>query len=630
MAPSLLPPDAARRTFLKGAAAAAAAMALPMSISGAFAANPTGRRLHGLSAFGELKYAPDFAHFDYVTPDAPKGGRFHMAVPNWLYNQNPQTFNTLNTFVLSGDAPPRMDMCFDTLMVLALDEPDALYCHAAEWVEISEDRNTARFGLRDGILFHDATPLTADDVAFSLQLIKEKGHPQLSSALVSMTRAAALDARTIEIVYDGQQSGHALLALASIPILSQIYYSANEFTASSLHVPVSSGPYRPSRVESGRFIEYERVPDYWAADLPTRRGLANFDIIRIEFYAERTAEFEAFKKGDIHFRQESTAQVWSTGYDFPAVADARVLKREFPRETRPAMQAWALNQRRAPFDDIRVREAIGLCFDFEWTNDKLFYGLYARSQSAFENSEFKAEGLPDAAEQALIDGLENPLPEGLTGEPRLPPVSDGSGRDRRLLQRAVDLLREAGFAQENGRLSRDGKPIALEILIQASVFERLHAGFIENMRRIGVDARLRLVDSAQYTARTSDYDFDMVMMAVQFTATPTAESFATFLSTRSADIKGTRNLPGMKDPIYDELLERLERVESRDELVTVMRVLDRVLRARLDWIPNWYSANHLVAHWDMFGFVEPKPDYGWPVEQLWWYDQEKGRAIGRT
>jgi microcin C transport system substrate-binding protein len=619
-----------RRQFLTGAAATAAAMSLPISISGAFAANPTGERLHGLSAFGELKYAPNFTHFGYVNPQAPKGGRFHTAVANWLYNQNPQTFNTLNTFVLAGDAPPRMNVCFDTLMVAALDEPDALYCHAAEWVEIAEDRNSVRFGLRDGILFHDATPLRAGDVAFSLQLVKESGHPDLASALTSMVRAEAIDERTVEVVYDGQQSGRAILALASIPILSQIYYSANEFTASSLHVPVSSGPYRPSRVESGRFIEYERVPDYWAADLPTGRGLANFDVIRIEFYAERTAEFEAFKKGDIHFRQESVAQVWSTGYDFPAFADGRVVKQEFPRELRPSMQAWALNQRREPFDDIRVREAISLCFDFEWTNDKLFYGVYARSQSAFENSEFKAEGVPAGAELDLLNSLNSPLPEGVLGEPRLAPLSDGSGRDRKLLQRAVELLREAGFAQQGGRLLRDGRPITLEILIQATVFERLHAGFIQNLRRIGIDASLRLVDSAQYTARTNDYDFDMVMMAVQFSATPTAESFETFVSTRSAGLKGMRNLPGAKDAIYDELLELLERVESREELVTVMRVLDRVLRARLDWIPNWYSANHLVAHWDMFGFVDPKPDYGWPVEQLWWYDQEKAQAIGRT
>ena len=620
-----------RRDFVRGSAAAAALLGLPVSLTGAFAQNPAGRRLHGLSAFGVLKYPADFAHFDYVDPQAPKGGRFHTAISNWLYNQSPLTFNTLNTFVLAGDAPPRMEMCFDALMTAALDEPDSIYCHAAEWVEISKDRNTFRFGMREGVLFHDGTPLTADDAAFSLMLLKEKGHPALSTPLRALAEAKAPDERTLEVTYDGRQSARAILSLATMPILSELYYSANAFDAASLHVPISSGPYRPSRVESGRFIEYERVPDYWAANLPTRRGLANFDVIRIEFYAERTAEFEAFKKGAIHWRQEATAQVWSTGYGFPAITEGKVIKREFPREARPTMQAWALNQRRQPFDDRRVRKAVGLCFDFEWTNDKLFYRLYSRSHSVFENSEFKAEGLPEGAELALLNSLESEVPEEAFGEPRKPPVSDGSGRDRRLLQEAVELLREAGFSQENGVTSRDGEPIRLEMLIQGgAVFERIHAGFVQNLRRIGIDASIRMVDAAQYNARMNDYDFDMVMMAMSFTATPTAESLDEFFSSRSADTPGTYNLAGAKAEVYDELLERLAGVESREELVTVMRVFDRILRARLDWIPNWYSANHLVAYWDRFGFVEPKPDYGWPVEQLWWHDQEKVDSIGRT
>lgn len=628
--PPSYPLHLTRRTLLAGAGATAALLGLPVSLTRAFAQNPTGERLHGLSAFGELKYAPDFTHFDYVNPEAPKGGRFHYSPPNWLFNQSPQTFNTLNTFVLSGDAPPRMENCFDSLMTSALDEPDSIYCHLAEWAEIAEDRNTYRFGLRPEALFHDGTPLTAEDVVFSFNLLKAEGHPSLATALRDMESIEAADPATVVLRFNGQHSARTVLAVASIPVLSQLYYTANPFDSGSLDIPLSSGPYRPGRVESGRFIEYERVRDYWAADLPTARGLSNFDVVRLEFYAERLAEFEAFKKGNIHWRQEATAQVWATGYDFPAVTEERVLKAEFPREKRPTMQAWAVNQRRAPFDDWRVRQAINLCFDFEWTNEKIFYGAYDRSQSLFENSEFKAEGLPGEAERALLESLESDVPEAAFGEAVTQPVSDGSGRDRELLREADRLLREAGFERQGGALLKDGKPLTLEILIHASVFERLHAGMIQNLRRLGVDAGIRLIDPAQYNARLMDYDFDMTMFAISFTATPTAEGLDQVFSTRSAEIPGTRNLPGAKVEIYDELLERLAQAQSRDELITVMKVMDRVLRARLDWIPNWYSANHLVAYWDMFGFKEPKPDYGWPVESLWWYDEEKATAIGRA
>lgn len=616
-----------RRSLLVGTGAFAALHALPIGVSGAFAANPTGERLHGLSAFGELKYPADFVHFDYVNADAPKGGRFHMSVPNWLLNQNVQTFNTLNTFVLSGDAPPRMELCFDTLMVGALDEPDSLYCHAAEWVELSEDRNTVRFGMRPEARFHDGTAITAGDVAFSLMLLKSDGHPALATALRDLDGAEAEDERILVLRYNGNQSTRAILALAGMPILSERYYTDNPFNSSSLDVPLSSGPYRPERVAAGRFIEYQRVQDYWAADLPTSRGLGNFDVIRIEFFAERSAAFEVFKAGEVHFREEFTAQVWATDYNFPAVEDGRVIKREFPDELSPTMQAWALNQRRSPFDDRRVREAINLCFDFEWTNDKIFYGAYERSQSLFEKSEFKAEGPADAAERSLIESLTSDVPDGIFDEPPLMPVSDGSGTDRTNLRRAVELLSEAGFEQQGGRLVRDGTPLDMEILIQQSIFERLLGRFVQTLGRIGIDATIRLVDPAQYNLRLNDYDFDMVGIARSIGATPTAEGLYELFSPEAGARPGSNNLPGADAPVYDELIEKIARVESRDELVTVMRVLDRVLRTRLDWIPNWYNANHRAAFWDRFGFKEPKPDYGWPVELLWWEDAEKAAAI---
>ena len=610
-----------RRGFVLAAGATMASLAVPARF--AFAAVEPGVKLHGVSAFGDLKYGPDFKRFDYVNPQAPKGGTFSFLPPNWAFNQNVQTYNTLNTFILRGDAPPRMELCFDTLMVRALDEPDALYCHLAEWVESSQDRNTWRFGLRPEARFHDDTPVLAKDVAFSYTVLKEEGHPNLASSLRDLTEAVAVDERTVEIRFSGDQSAQAILAAAAIPVLSSAYYESNPFDAGSLDVPLSSGPYRPGQREPGVYFELQRVEDYWGRDLPTAQGIDNFDRIRIEFFADRQAGFEAFKKGDILFREEFTSKTWATEYDFPSIADGRVIKTEFPSEKRPVMQAWALNARRPRFADERVRQAINLCFDFEWTNDKIFYGAYTRSQSLFEKSEFVATGMPDDAELALMEPIRDQLPASAFGEAVMQPVSDGSGRDRRQLRKALDLLADAGWTRQGNALARDGESLDLEVMIRSPVFERVLSSFVENMRRLGINASIRLVDPVQFQSRMDEFDFDMVGTALSFSATPTAESLQTIFSPDYAAVPGSRNLPGVDAPVYQQLLDYVEKAQDRAQLVTAMRVIDRVNRARLDWIPNWYSANHRVAFWDRFGFVDPKPDYAWPVERLWWLDPNK-------
>ncbi len=603
---------------------------LPVSVTRAFAANPSETKLHGLSAFGELKYAADFAHFDYVDPKAPKGGRFNFSPPNWFFNQNTQTFSTLNTFVLKGDSPPRMEMCFDTLMVSALDEPDSIYCHLAEWVQIGKDRNDYTFGLRRGATFHDGKPVKASDVVFSFLQLKEKGHPQLAFPLAELVSARVLDESTVQIRYSGNQSAHAILAIASMPVLSRDFYTQHPFNSSSLDIPLSSGPYRVGRLEAGRFIEYERAADYWGGGLPTVAGLNNFDVIRIDFFAAREAAFEAFKKGSVHWHEEFTSKTWATEYGFPALAAGKVVKAEFPEEKRPAMQAWALNQRRERFRDERVRRAIDLCFDFEWTNAKIFYNAYTRSQSLFEKSDFVATGKPEGAELALLKSLEADVPKAAFGPAEEQPVSDGSGHDRSLLKKAYDLLGAAGYKRNGQLLEMDGEALTLEILIRSSAMERLLSGFVQNLRRLGINATMRLVDPAQYQSRLTSFDFDMTAYASQFEATPTAETLGQFISSELAKREGSYNLSGASEPVYDELIRHIRGVKSREELVVALRVLDRIERARLDWIPNWYSANHRVAYWDMFGFVEPKPDYGWPVESLWWYDGDKAKAIGKA
>ncbi|MGB5802065.1 MAG: extracellular solute-binding protein [Mesorhizobium sp.] len=616
-----------RRDFLALGLAAGASALLP---GRAFATVQTGTKLHGLSAFGDLKYPAGFDHFAYVDPNAPKGGAMNFAPPNWGYNQSPLTFNTLNSFALKGDAPPRMEMCFDTLMERALDEPDAVYGLLAESVTLSADRNSFDFALRPAARWHDGTPLTAHDVAFSFMLYKEKGHPDLLLPLVELKEAVALDDRTVRLTFSGRQSVQAILTAVGMPVVSKAYYEANDFEASTMIPPLGSGPYKVGRVSAGEFIEYERVADYWGVDLPVNRGQDNFGRIRIDFYRDRQAAFQAFKKGDTTFREEFVARVWATGYDFPALKQGKVVKREFPGEKWPAMQAIAINQRRERFRDVRVRRALDLCFDFEWTKRTLFAGSYERSQSNFERSDFRAEGLPSPQELALLEPFRAELPPEVFGEPVMQPVSDGSGRDRKLLGQAAKLLAEAGWKRVGGFVVNDkGERLVVEILAEDDSLVRITSPWADNMKAVGIDASVRLVDSNQFEERQNTFDFDLNLVAVSVGATPSADSLETLYSSRAADRPGTRNYPGTRSPAIDALVAAAGAAQSRDELVTALRALDRVLRARLDWIPTYYLANHRAAYWDMFGFVEQKPDYGFPVEALWWFDKDKAAKIGK-
>ena len=617
-----------RREFL---ALTAGVMAAPLLPGRAFAENPAGVPLHGLSAFGELKYAPDFTHFGYLDPDAPKGGTLNFSPPNWQYNQNVTTFNTLNSFVAGGDAPPRMEMCFDTLMTRALDEPDAIYGLLAETVTISADRNVFTFALRPEARWHDGTPLTAEDVVFSYMTFKENGHPLLMLPLADLVSAEAIDPMTVRLTFSGEQSARAILSVATFPIISKAWFSEHPFDSSQLAAPLGSGPYKVDRVAAGQTIVYERVADYWGSELPVNRGANNFDVIRIDVYRERQAGFEAFKKGDVTFRQEFTSRVWATGYDFPALNEGKVVKREFPDERSAKLQGWALNQRRPQFRDVRVRRAIAHCFDFEWTNKNLFYGLYERSQSCFQQSEFVAEGMPSEQELKLLDPLRDEIPEEAFGEAVMQPVSDGSLRDRKLLGEASRLLADAGWKRQGSLLRNDkGESLVLEILVNDDVFIRVDAPFVENMRAVGIDASIRMVDPVQYAARQNDHDFDMMSLALNLFATPTYDTLENIFHSRTVAVSGSRNLPGTANPAVDALIATAGDARSRKELTVALRALDRVLRARMDWIPNWYSANHRAAFWDMFGFVDPKPDYGFPVETMWWFDEDKAAAIGKA
>ncbi|MEZ5871509.1 MAG: extracellular solute-binding protein [Nitratireductor sp.] len=619
-----------RREFLKGSSTAAIALAGGAWPEISLASNPVGVALHGLSAFGDLKYGPDAARFSYGV-DAPKGGEFAFSPSNWSFNQNVQTFNTLNSFVLKGEAPPRMELCFDTLMAQAWDEPDSIYGLLAKTVTISPDRNEYRFALRPEARFADGSEVTSDDVAFSLQQLKEKGHPQLALDLTNLETAETAGAHEVVLRFNGKQSARAILAIASTaPVFNKAWFSGRAFDDTALEPIPGSGPYKVGKFQSGLFIEYERRKDYWGADLAVASGIDHFDKLRVDFFQERTSAFEAFKKGEVRWREEFTSKVWATEYVFPAVSDGRVKQAEFSAEKLPSLQGWAVNTRRAKLSNPLTRRALATLFDFEWTNRNLFYDAYSRSHSMFEKSDLAATGLPDTGELALLEPMRARLDPAVLGEAVMQNVTDGSGRDRSLFRKADALFQQAGWRKDNGALvDAAGEKLAIEILIRSQVFERILGPYTQNMRTMGITADIRLVDPSQFQSRIETFDFDMVGLAFSFEANPTAEALKRYFHSSSANQNGSSNYPGISDPAVDAVIGAVERAQSRDELVTAVRALDRVLRAGQFWIPNWHAANHRVAWWDMFAWQEPKPDYAFPVERLWWYDRAKAEALGQ-
>lgn len=617
-----------RREILKLAALGAAATAGGLLIPARPVQAGAGRR-HGLSIFGDLKYPADFKHFAYVNPEAPKGGTFRFAPPYWYFNQNTQTFNTLNGLVLKGDAPPRTEYLFDTLMTTAHDEPDSVYGLVASWVEVSEDGNVYRFGLRPEARFHDGTPLTAEDAVFSYDTLKTAGHPQLRDTLRELVKAESPEPGILQLTFSGRQNAAVPIAAVGMPILSRAYYTANAFDASTLTPPLGSGPYRIGRFDVGRFLEYERVADYWGKDLPVNVGQNNFDVLRIDFFRDREPAFQAFVKGEVEWKTEPTSRLWATGYDFPAVREGKVKKLEFPPDMRPSLQGWYINLRRGKFADPRTREALGYCFDFEWTRQNLFYGLYERQVSIFEKSDFEATGKPGPDELAVLEPFRDKLPAAVFEEAYVPPVSDGSGRDRRLLQRGDELLKAAGWTRQGSALvNAAGERLAIEFLIEAQVFERVMAPVVQSMKTLGIDASIRLIDPTQYQARVEARDFDIIGRATSLSSAP-LESVDQMFSSRTADEPGSANVSGLKDPVVDALAERIKTVRTRAEMTTLLKALDRVLRLSHFWIPNWTSDAHRVALWDKFGYPPEKPAYFFPVETTWWFDAAKAAAIGR-
>ncbi len=573
---------------------------------------------HGLSAFGDLGYPADFSHFAYANPDAPKGGDFSMV--GWA---GVGTFNSLNNYILKGDAAEGLELLFDTLMTRATDEPDAVYGLVAKNAELGDDGLSVTFHLRPEARFSDGSKLTADDVVFSFDTLKENGHPIYRQTLRDVVKAEALDPATVHYTFKGDLVRDLPLTVAGLPIFSKAYYATRAFDETTLDPPLGSGPYLVDSMAQGRTIVYRRNPDYWARGLPVNRGRWNFDKIRTEYFRDRTAGMEAFKAGFYHFREEFTSKVWATEYDFPALRAGRVNKEILPDETPSGTQGFFINTRRDKFKDPRVREALGLAFDFEWTNRNMFYGLYNRTESFFENSPMEAVGEPSTAERILLDGLGADVPEAALAVANPPPKSDGSGQDRKFLYAASKLLDEAGWTVKNGvRVNAEGEPFTIEFLTFEPTFERVIAPYVKNLKLLGIDARIRMVDPAQYQQRLKGFDFDIITQRYVMRNTPGVE-LRSYFGTSAANTDGSLNLAGIADPAVDVLIERVVAAKNREDMTTAARALDRVLRAGHYWIPHWYKASNSVAYWDRFSRPETKPRFDRGILDTWWFDEAK-------
>ena len=584
---------------------------------------------HGLSAFGELKYPADFRHFDYVVVDAPKGGTLSLTT-----HIGKTTFDSLNDFILPGEAAQGIDnyeprsMVYDSLMTRAWDEADAVYGLVAGSAEVAEDRAWVSFYLRPEARWHDGAPITADDVVFTFYALKDKGDPRYAISLRDVESAEALSPNVVRYYFNPAGALRDLpMRVALLPILSKAYFTSYPFDEPSLEPPTTSGPYRFGKISPGRSITYDRVADYWGGSLPVNRGRYNFDHVRVEYFRDRSVGMEAFLAGAYDLREEFTSKSWATKYKGPAV-EAGWIVRDTIVDNRPSgAQAFFFNLRRSVFQDERVRRALGLAFDFEWTNRAIFYAAYRRTSSMFENSELASEGAPSATELALLEPLRDRVPLAVFGAPYEPPISDGSGTNRDNLRAAAQLLREAGWRIKEGVLvNAEGDALQIEILSFEPGFNRVFLPYVDNLKRLGIFAEIRVVDSAQYQHRLEEFDFDITTRRLTMPLTPGVEQ-RNYWSSVAADINGGLNIGGIKDLAIDTLIEAIVEARDRSSLIAATRAMDRVIMQNHYVIPQWNKGSHTLAWWDKFGRPAVKPLYARGIVDLWWYEPDRTAAI---
>jgi microcin C transport system substrate-binding protein len=585
---------------------------------------------HGYAQFGALKYPANFSHFDWVNPDAPKGGTMRF--------MGMGTFDTLNAYTFKGTSPISTAN-FLQYGVTGLneplmagtgyydpsgDEPTSSYGLIAKSVEYSEDRSWVVFNLRPQARFHDDKPITAYDVAFSFRLLLKEGHPQYRTSLQEVKRVDILNRHRIRFVFKRSGNPLLILRLGELPVLPQHYWKDRDFKATTFEPPLGSGPYRITQVSPGRSLTFERVKNWWGEKLPVNRGKYNFDRVEVEFYRDTHVAFEAFKAGEFDFYIEHQAKNWANGYRFPAVARGEVIRAEIPHQIPTQTQALFINSRRATFAERKVREALGLMFDFEWTNRALFNSAYVRAKSYYPNSEFSATGTPKGAEWLMLSPYRKQLPKRLFSEPFAMPQTDGRGIPRETLRRALGLLAEAGW-KPSGQylLNAKGQPLQFEILLVNPNLERILQPFTENLASIGIQASLRTVDRAQYKQRLDQFDFDMILLTLPQTLSPGLEQWLYFHSTQ-ATVKGGKNYAGVNHPVVDALLDKLLSAQTRDEQIAATRAIDRVLLWQHYTIPNWYINYHRLAYRNRFAFVTTPP-YTLGLRTWWLKPTENAR-----
>jgi len=576
-------------------------------------------RTHALSLLDEPSLPRDFTHFPWVNPDAPKGGEIALTALG--------SFDSFNPFILRGTPAVGVGNIYDQLLTRNPDEQTAEYGHLVETIELPADRKGVAFELREAARWHDGRPVTAEDVVWTFNALRTQGRPFYRAYWADVTEAVAEGPKRVVFRFRDAENRELALILGDISVLPKHWWEGRDFARPSLDVPLGSGPYRIERFEPNRSVVYRRVADWWGNTLPTAKGQNNFDVMRYEYFRDTTVAFEAFKAGQIDFRTENVARDWATGYDFPAVRRGLVKRDEIRHEIPTGMQCFAMNQRRPLFQDARVRRALLEVFDFEWMNTNLFYGAYARTNSYFSNSDFVATGTPQGREREILEQFRGRIPDTVFTEEYRLPVTDGSGNNREGARRALDLMRQAGWTVRDRRLvNAQGQRFEFEILLSSASFERVALPYTQWLERIGVTARVRTVDPAQYQVRTDAFDYDMTVDVIGQGFSPGNEQRDYFTCAKARE-NGSQNITGFCDPVIDALVELVIGAPDREELIQRTRALDRVLLNGNFVIPNWHSRTFRIAFWDRFGLPPRNPRYGLGFPTGWWIDAPRDAAL---
>ena len=590
---------------------------------------------HALSLIRPPKYPAEFKHFDYVNPDAPKGGTVKL--------QSGATYDNLNYAVFRGNLAPGIGaFVYEPLMLRSDEESSTQYCLLCEWVSYPADIGSVTFKLREGAKWHDGQPVTPADVIFSMEALKAKDpssglpyHPAYAQYYHNVSKAAQTGEREVTFTFDAKGNRELPFIVGELLVLPKHYWTGKDangkprdITKTTLEPPLGSGPYKVKAVRPSDWIAFERVPDYWGKDLPVRRGQNNFDIIEFQYYGDRSVSMEAFKSNQYDYKQETSAKAWATAYDFPALNEGRVVKREVVLDRPKPMQGFAFNLRKSKFQDVRVRRAFNLAYDFEWANQNLFFGQYTRTSSYFQGQELAAKGLPSPAELSLLEPLRDKLPPEVFTQEYKNPANTAPTDFRTHLREAAQLLKEAGYTVVDNKLQNSaGEQLSVEFLIDEEVFQRVILPFVENLRRLGIDARVRQVDSTEMKRREDNFDFDIVVGMFGQSESPGNEQ-RDFWGSAAADTPGSRNIIGIKNPAVDALVDKIIFAPNRDALVTACQALDRVLLWNAYLVPQWHSPAERLAYWNKFGTPNPLPKIAIGFPDVWWFDAALAAKYG--